>query len=963
MAWGSTLWRRVKVFRVALQVFLDYRAARKKAAGLPKEDQNLLWDRIHHRNAERILAAITELEGLWVKFGQYLSTRADVLPEAYISMFRQLQDSLPPRPIAEVTATIEKQLGKPLDELFSEFDRKPLATASIAQVHRARMKDGRDVVVKVQHQGIKECVLQDLYNARVIVEWVAWAEPDYDFGPVLDEWCREVPQELNFNQEAGMDISMHALFFISFNYFYFSSSPENTKKVAHNLKSWTKDGTISIDPVDVLLPEVVQSAEKVLILTYMDGVRINDVAGLDRLGVDKQAAVETITRAYAHQIYIDGFFNADPHPGNFLISTQPPFRPILLDFGLTKSISLPFRQSLAKMLLAAAEGDYSALLSAFSEMGLVLKLDMPEEAMEITNFFFRRSLPAEESVAEMKELVKDNDKRIQRLKSRMDSKETLRTPVSAFPTDSVFFMRVLGLLRGLSSVLGARVVYLEIMKPYAEAVLYSGGRSNGGNELPIFDSPLHSQAEVKLHQLLREMHKQQRILGVQVCAYKDGKVIVDTAAGYLGKYDPRPVRCDSLFPVFSATKGVTAALLHWLADHGKLSLAEKISSIWPEFAENHKDACTVAHALNHTCGLQNALYDVLRKNPLAMCDWSEMLKLIAAAKPESPPGQDQKYHALSFGWICGGIAEKATGKTFQQLIEEAFVTPLKVNGEFYVGIPPGVEERLASLTLDPEELKNIPAASAAALRTHLSTLEVGTTSDGVGPASLEDFLTNGSPLSVSSLPSLFNMLFIRRATIPAANGHFSARALARFYATLASGGRVPPGTSSSKPPLGSHAHRPHLGGSSSTAKRKKGSRITGKNCCKTRSLSSDLSGGQIHFQEEEDAPAKIFTSGDIHDAFVGGGKYSGLVARDSEKFGLGFWKLKTGDTSAGAGKKMAFGHSGIGGSFGYCDPDNDFAVAITVNKMTLGQVSGDIVRLVCSEIGIPCPLAMERPSQ
>ncbi|XP_024537843.1 uncharacterized protein LOC9638949 [Selaginella moellendorffii] len=935
MAWGSALWRRVKVFRVALQVFLDYRAARKKAAGLPKEDQNLLWDRIHHRNAERILAAITELEGLWVKFGQYLSTRADVLPEAYISMFRQLQDSLPPRPIAEVSATIEKQLGKPLDELFLEFDRKPFATASIAQVHRARMKDGRDVVVKVQHQGIKECVLQDLYNARVIVEWVAWAEPDYDFGPVLDEWCREVPQELNFNQEAGTDISMHSLFFISFIYFYFSSSPENTKKVAHNLKSWTKDGTINIDFVDVLLPEVVQSAEKVLILTYMDGVHINDVAGLDRLGVDKQAAVETITRAYAHQIYIDGFFNADPHPGNFLISTQPPFRPILLDFGLTKSISLPFRQSLAKMLLAAAEGDYSALLSAFSEMGLVLKLDMPEEAMEITNFFFRRSFPAEESVAEMKELVKDNDKRIQRLKSRMDSKEALRTPVSAFPTDAVFFMRVLGLLRGLSSVLGARVVYLEIMKPYAEAVLYSGGRSNGGNELPIFDSPLHSQAEVKLHQLLREMHKQQRILGVQVCAYKDGKVIVDTAAGYLGKYDPRPVRCDSLFLVFSATKGVTAALLHWLADHGKLSLAEKISSIWPEFAENHKDACTVAHALNHTCGLQNALYDVLSKNPLAMCDWSEMLKLIAAAKPESPPGQDQMYHGRSFGWICGGIAEKATGKTFQQLIEEAFVTPLNVTGEFYVGIPPGVEERLASLTMDPEELKNIPAAS------HLSTLQVGSTSDGVGPASLEDFLTNGSPLSLSSLPSLFNMLFIRRATIPSANGHFSARALARFYAMLASGGRVPPGTSSSKPPLGSHAHRPHLGGSS-------------------RSLSSDLSGGQIHFQEEEDAPAKIFTSGDIHDAFVGGGRYSGLVARDGEKFGLGFWKHKTADTGR---KKMAFGHSGIGGSFGYCDPDNDFAMVITVNKMTFGQVSGDIVRLVCSEIGIPCPLAMERPSQ
>lgn len=256
-----------------------------------------------------------------------------MLPEPYIKVLKQLQDSLPPRPLEEVRGTIEKELGKPMSELFANFDHNPLATASIAQVHRATLEDGREVVVKIQHDGIKEIILEDLKNAKSLIEWIAWAEPQYDFNPMIDEWIKEAPKELDFNHEA-----------------------ENTRTVSENLSRKTEGGTDSVSSdVDVLIPEVIQSTDRILILQYMDGIRLQDTDSLEAYGVDKKKLVEEITRAYAHQIYIDGFFNGDPHPGNFLVSKEPPHKPILLDFGLTKRISESMRQALAKMFLSCAE--------------------------------------------------------------------------------------------------------------------------------------------------------------------------------------------------------------------------------------------------------------------------------------------------------------------------------------------------------------------------------------------------------------------------------------------------------------------------------------------------------------------------------------------------------------------------------------------------------------------------------
>ncbi|KAI4996477.1 hypothetical protein ZWY2020_051397 [Hordeum vulgare] len=209
----------------------------------------------------------------------------------------------------QVRGTIEKELGKPMSELFATFDLDPLATAShkfIVQLWK--------MPVKVQHDGIKEIILEYLKNAKSLIEWIAWAEPQYDFNPMIDEWCKEAPKELDFNHEA-----------------------ENTRTVSKNLSWKTEGGSGSVSSdVDGLIPEIIQSTEKILILEYMDGIRLHDNDSLEEYGVNKKKLVEEITRAYAHQIYIDGFFNGDPHPG---LSASLNVRIVYLD------IMRPFAES------------------------------------------------------------------------------------------------------------------------------------------------------------------------------------------------------------------------------------------------------------------------------------------------------------------------------------------------------------------------------------------------------------------------------------------------------------------------------------------------------------------------------------------------------------------------------------------------------------------------------------------
>jgi len=278
---------------------------------------------------------------------------------------------------------------------------------------------------------------------------------------------------------------------------------------------------------------------------------------------------------------------------------------------------------------------------------------------------------------------------------------------------------------------------------------------------------------------------------------------------------------------------------------------------------------------------------------------------------------------------------------------------------------PGVEARLAALTLDTADLQRLSSLSA---RSDLpSTFQ---------PAQLAQVAT--------ALPALFNTLFIRRAIIPAANGHCSARALARYYACLADLGNIPKRPSSSSPPLGSHTHIPMFSSQEDPPKRETG---TIKKClnmlslCKTmmaenfrhKESSKDASGPSYSRVPTEASTTssvdvdlcakcneangvghrckiqKIFRNPRIHDAFMGLGEYENLALPNGD-FGLGFKRITSSD-----GSIVGFGHSGMGGSTAFCDISNRFSIAITLNKLSSGAVTGEIIHLVCSELNIPLP--------
>src|SRR5881398_3724592 len=211
------------------------------------------YARHHRRSAEAAYRLATRLEGLPIKVCQFLGSRADILPVEYVEVLSQLQDRVPPRPLDELRPHLERELGGRLDEVFATLDPAPVASASLAQVHRGRLRDEREVAVKIQYPEIADLVAIDLKNFSVLVRLLSWLEPDFDFRVLIAEVEKYVPLELDFVHEAN-----------------------SAERMARHLR----------DRSDVIVPAVVRevSTRRVLVLDYTPGVRITDVAEIRALG-------------------------------------------------------------------------------------------------------------------------------------------------------------------------------------------------------------------------------------------------------------------------------------------------------------------------------------------------------------------------------------------------------------------------------------------------------------------------------------------------------------------------------------------------------------------------------------------------------------------------------------------------------------------------------------------------------
>jgi len=315
-------------YRQIAWLFVKYgRSDLVKETGL--EETLEAEQRVTPKEAAKASELADDLEKLgptFIKLGQLLSTRVELMPRAYLEALARLQDKVEPFAFDEVEKIVASELGVRMSKAFSDFEVTPMAAASLGQVHRARLRDGRQVAVKVQRPGIRDAVLEDLDALDEIAEFLdghTAAGKRYEFCQMLSEFRKSLLRELDYRQEAT-----------------------NLTTIGQHLKEFEH----------IIVPEPIMdySTSRVLTMQYVHGKKITDLSPLTRMEFDGSALAEELFRAYLQQILVDGFFHADPHPGNVFLTDN--YQIALIDLGMVGRIMPGLQEQLLQLLLAIAEG-------------------------------------------------------------------------------------------------------------------------------------------------------------------------------------------------------------------------------------------------------------------------------------------------------------------------------------------------------------------------------------------------------------------------------------------------------------------------------------------------------------------------------------------------------------------------------------------------------------------------------
>jgi len=418
--------------------------------------------------AERVRLALEELGATFIKLGQFLSTRADLLPPEYQTELVKLQDSAPPFDSKTAKETIEAELGRPVSALFASFDLEPLAAASIGQAHAATLRDGREVVVKVRRPGVVEQVEEDLEILQNLASAMSrhWEFAAlYDVEGLAQEFARTLRSELNYLQEA-----------------------RNAENFAGNFAG---------DP-NVHIPRVFRemTTSRALTLERVRGVKVSDLDSLEANGIDRRDLAERGTEIILKMIFEDGFFHADLHPGNFFI--EPDGRFGLIDFGMVGSVDEKLQERLAGLLLALAAADYDQLVDALLEMGVAAsRIDRDRLRRDLENMispYYGRPL----GEIALTPLLNDALAVVRRHRMRL-------------PSNLALLLKTIIITEGLGARLDPDFCLLSVIEPYANRLLlnlYSPARWLRKLERAGLDMAwLGAEAPQQLRRLIRAIER------------------------------------------------------------------------------------------------------------------------------------------------------------------------------------------------------------------------------------------------------------------------------------------------------------------------------------------------------------------------------------------------------------------------------------------------------------------------
>lgn len=387
-----------------------------------------------------IRETLLDLGPTFIKVGQLFSTRADLFPAEYVEELSKLQDRVPAFSYEQVAAIIQQDLGKPVQKLFRSFDPIPLAAASLGQVHKAQLHSGDEVVAKVQRPGLRQLFEIDLQILKGITRYFQ-NHPDWgrgrDWLGIYEECCRILWEEIDYLNEG-----------------------RNADTFRRNFR----------DEDWVCVPRVYwrYTSPRVLTLEYMPGIKISHYEALEAAGLDRRNLANLGAKAYLHQLLNDGFFHADPHPGNIAVSAEGSL--IFYDFGMMGRVQPVTREKLLNTFFGVAQKDAERVVTSLIELGALSPVDDMG--------------PVRRSIQYMLDNFMDKPFENQSVSAISDDLyEIAYDQPFRFPATFTFVMRAFSTLEGVGKGLDPEFNFMEVAKPFAMRIMSNGNMSPEQNLL------------------------------------------------------------------------------------------------------------------------------------------------------------------------------------------------------------------------------------------------------------------------------------------------------------------------------------------------------------------------------------------------------------------------------------------------------------------------------------------------
>lgn len=427
--WWPAFKRFWTVIRLFLCIFWAFYSLRFKKFWHSAEWIEKSRHELARSQARRFRETAVDLGGLLIKLGQFFSTRVDLLPPSSIEELSLLQDEVKSVPFTQLRDLAESEFAAPLDHVFESIAEQPLASASLGQVHLGRLSTGETVAVKIQRPGIEDLVATDLKAVGRIVQLIRrftnW-ERFIDLEAIYKEFSETLWDELDYLKEG-----------------------KNAETISANNQ----------DDQDLIIPRIYwqYTTRRVLTMEYIEGIKVTDLDGMARQGINRQVLASRLLQVYIKQVLIDGFFHADPHPGNLFVSSDGKL--IMIDFGMVGRIPADQRDTLIEMVFAMVNRDFPKVVEYLKIVGFI-RYDA-EERLIIRAV----SLFLEQALGNRQELSQKDLNAILK-----DLEVLLYEQPFQVPANFTFLGRALGTLYGICVKLDPDISFLDVARPYIDQI-------------------------------------------------------------------------------------------------------------------------------------------------------------------------------------------------------------------------------------------------------------------------------------------------------------------------------------------------------------------------------------------------------------------------------------------------------------------------------------------------------------